>query len=288
MEENNNKKIDDLINQYKGNKNDGNSNKQYNNPQINDDVHKENDPDLIVTHELIDLPSKGLHYNNGLSQIAVEYMTAQDEDILTTPSLIENGEALNILLKRKIKTPNVNIDDLLPGDRNAIILFLRTSSYGSDYEVEVQDPRTGVPFQTTVNLLDLKYKKVNKQPDQNGHFDVYIPMRKKNVKFRLLTSGEDNNLFRLSEEQMKAYGKTYSDYNTLKLKTSIISIDGNSNRSYIDRFVNAMPALDSSTIKKEINKVSPDVDMSYEFTAKDGYKFKASLTIGLDFFFPNI
>ena len=115
-------------------------------------MSKETDPDLITTYEIVKLPSKGLFYKNGLSEINVEYMTSKDEDLLTTSSLIESGVVLDLLLKRKIKTPNVNPEDLLPGDRNAILLFLRITSYGSDYTVQVTDPRTGVPFKTTCLL----------------------------------------------------------------------------------------------------------------------------------------
>lgn len=250
-------------------------------------MSKETDPDLITSYEIVKFPSQGLFYPNKLSEVAVEYMTSRDEDLLTTPSLIENGTVIDVLLRRKIKTPNVNIDDLLMGDRSAIILFLRTSSYGADYSVSVPDPRSGVPFKTTVNLLKLKYKELKEMPDEFGHFKVEIPMRKKVVTFKLLTSGEENILYKKAQAMQEAYGEEFSQYATLKLKAHIVSINEKTERSYIDKFVDAMPALDAFTIRKKILDVSPDVDMGYEFTAKDGYKFFANLSIGVDFFFPN-
>ena len=251
-------------------------------------MQQETDPDLMTSYEIVDLPSKGLLYKNGMKQVEVEYMTSKDEDLITTPSLIENGTVLDVLLKRKIKTKGVKPDDLLPGDKNAILLFLRTSSYGFDYPVEVNDPRTGAPFKTTVDLSKLKFKEIGETPDENGHFSVDIPMRKKRVKFRLLTSGEEKQLTQQAEEIKEAYNKEYSELNTLRLKASIVSIDGKADRDYIDRFVDAMPARDSLTIRKKIQKISPDIDLEYEFTAKDGHKFKANLMIGVDFFFPEI
>jgi hypothetical protein len=251
-------------------------------------MSKETDPDLMTSYELIDLPSKGFYYKNKISKVEVEYMTSKDEDLLTTPSLIESGEVLNKLLSRKIKTKGINVNELLTGDRNAILLFLRTSSYGSNYSVLVTDPRTGKEFKTDVNLTELKYKELKKMPDENGHFNVELPMRKKIVKFRLLNAHEEKNIFEKAQQIKEAYNEEFSQYNTMKLKANIVSIDGNENRSYIDRFVDAMPALDALTIRREIQDVSPDVDMAYEFTASDGYKFKANLTIGLDFFFPSI
>jgi len=254
---------------------------------FNNVMGKEVDPDLIIPYETVSLPSKGMYYDNHLSEINIEYMTSKDEDLLTTPSLIENGTVLDLLLRRKVKTPNVNIQDLLQGDRNALILFLRTSSYGADYSVIVTDPRTGVPFKSVVNLLDLTYKSIGEEPDAEGHFTVNIPMRKKTVKFRILTYNEDDIVSKRAEAMKSAFQESFSSYGTLRLKASIISIDGNTDRGYIDKFVDAMPALDSFTIRKKIGEVSPDVDLRYTFTADDGYKFTSTLTLGIDFFFPN-
>jgi hypothetical protein len=250
-------------------------------------MSKETDPDLMMSYEIVKLPSGGLFYSHGISEVAVEYMTSKDEDLLTTPSLLENGTVLDVLLKRKIKTKGIIVEDLLQGDRNAIILFLRTSSYGNEYSVEVQDPRSGIQFTTKVDLLKLKYKEVTEKPNEYGYFQVEIPMRKKIVTFRLLSGGEENTIFKKAERIKETYNEEFSQYNTLKLKSSIIAINDKTDRSYIDRFVDAMPALDALKIRKKILEVSPDVDMTYEFMAKDGYTFSTNLTIGIDFFFPN-
>jgi hypothetical protein len=247
---------------------------------------KETDPDLMTSYEIVKLPSKGLFYTNQINEVNVEYMTSKDEDLLTTPSLLESGMVLDMLLKRKIKSANVNPEDLLPGDRNAIILFLRSSSYGNEYTVQVTDPRTGVPFKAIVDLLQLRYKEMKEIPDQYGYFTVELPMRKKTVTIRLLTAGEETKLFKKSESIKEAYNEEYSQYNTLKLKAHIVAINEKSDRAYIDKFVDAMPALDAFTIRRKIIDISPDVDMSYEFVTKDGFKFTANLTVGIDFFFP--
>ena len=249
-------------------------------------MSKETDPDLMTSYEIVKLPSRGMFYQNRISEVNVEYMTSKDEDLLTTPSLIESGTVIDLLLKRKIKSGGITPEELLAGDRNAIILFLRTSSYGADYSVQVSDPRTGTPFKTTVDLLKLRYKIIEDSPDQFGHFQVELPMRKKIATIRLLTSGEDNLLFKKAEAYKEASGADYSEYSTMKLKASIVAINEKTDRSYIDKFVDAMPALDAFTIRRKIMDVSPDVDMAYEFQTKDGFKFNASLTVGIDFFFP--
>lgn len=249
---------------------------------------KETDPDLTIGTDFVTLPSKGVFYKNKISQIEVEYMTSKDEDILSSPSLIENGTVLDVLLKRKIKTPGIKPEDLLWGDKNAILIFLRASSYGYEYEVEVPHPRTGNRFKATIDLRELKHKTSNKLPDDMGEFSVELPMRKKMVKFKLLTSKEIDELLRRAEAEQHAYGSEILSLGSLRLKASITEISGNRNKDYIVRFVDAMPALDSLTIKKEIDKVTPDIDMKYEFLTPDGIKFKAPVTMGVDFFFPSL
>lgn len=250
-------------------------------------MNRETDPDLMTSYEIVKLPSKGLFYSHGIGEVSVEYMVSKDEDLLTTPSLIESGTVLDILLRRKIKTKGINPDELLAGDRNAIILFLRSSSYGSEYTVQVTDPRTNIPFKTTVNLLKLKYKEIKELPNQNGYFVVELPMRKKVVVIKLLNSGEENQLYKKAQSLQEAYNQEYNEYSTMKLKASIVSIGGNTDTTYIDKFVDAMPALDAYTIRRKLLDISPDVDMEYIFETKDHYTFNANLTIGLDFFFPN-
>ena len=249
-------------------------------------MSRETDPDLMTSYEIIKLPSKGMFYQHRISEVNVEYMTSKDEDLLTTPSLIESGNVLDVLLRRKIKTPGITPEELLPGDRNAIILFLRTSSYGADYTVQVTDPRSNIPFKSSIDLLKLRYKEPKELPDDFGHFKVDLPMRKKTVTIRLLSAGEESIIFKKAEAMREAYVQEFSEFNTLKLKANVVAINEKTDRSYIDKFIDAMPALDAFTIRRKIIDVSPDVDMDYEFMCKDGYKFHAQLTVGIDFFFP--
>lgn len=246
------------------------------------------DPNLVVEFEMVPFPSKGLYYQNKLSEVIVEKMTAVDEDILATTSLIENGTVLDILIKRKIKTQGINTDELLVGDRNAILLFLRASSYGHEYEVKVIDPRSGIPFNSIVDLTKLKAKEIKYRPDERGEFSFELPVRKKLVKFRILNYREVNHVLKTAEAKQQAYNLDYSEFPSLKLKAEVVEIDGNRNKDYITQFIDVLPARDSAILKQRINEVTPDVDMNYEFSANDGYKFKAKISVGVDFFFPFI
>jgi hypothetical protein len=262
--------------------------KSFDKTQFQNKLSTETDPDLIMTYEVVKLPSEGMFYADGLKEIEIEYLTSRDEDLLTTPSFIEDGTVIDKLLERKIVNKDINPKTLLSGDRSALVLFLRTSSYGNKYKVSVPDPRNNTSFEEEVDLLALKYKENTEKPDAAGEFVVEIPMRKKIVKFRILTSGEDEQILKNSMARQEAYGEEVSEYNTMRLKASMVEISGNRDRSYIERFVDVMPALDAYTIRKRILEVSPDIDMSYEFKAPDGYKFRAPLSMGVDFFFPNL
>ena len=258
----------------------------FNANDVYSNVTKETDPDLMVGYEIIDLPSKGLFFTK-VPQVRVEYLTAKDEDLLTTPSLIENGTVLDELLKRKIKTI-IDIDKMLMGDKNAVLLFLRASSYGSKYEVNVINPFNGRAFKSMIDLTKLKYKEISELPDENGEFTLELPKRKKMIKFRLLTHKESVALLKKAELLKDSYSALFAETNTLRLKTSITEIEGNRDANYIHRFVDAMPALDALTIRKKMQDVSPDVDMSYDFVTPAGEPFRAPIVMGIDFFFPSL
>jgi len=247
---------------------------------------QETDPDLIVDTDIVKLPSDGFFYP--FKEVTVEYLTAKDEDILTTPALLENGTVLDEILKRKIKTKGVDVDNMLTGDKNAILIFLRASSYGSKYEVEVTNPNTSKPFKAEIDLTKIEYKKLETHPDQNGHFTVEIPMRKKIVKFRLLGDKEVRHIVDRAEMLQETYNQIFAETSTMRIKSAIISIDGNDNRDYINRFVDAMPAGDALAIRKKMDEVTPGVDLTYEFVSPEGHLFRAPIAMGLDFFFPSL
>ena len=246
------------------------------------------DSDLQVGFDTVKLPSKGIFYKNKISELVVEYMTSKDEDILTTPALIENNTLIDVLLKAKIKTKGIEVEDMLGGDKNAVLLFLRASSYGKNYDVQVTDPFSGNVFKATIDLTRLKYKEILIQPDENLLFSVELPMRKKWVKFRLITDRELKNIVRQAETKKDATGQVFLELLSMRIKASIVSVDGKEDRTYINKFVDAMPALDSLTLRRKIDEVTPDVNYSYEFVSPAGYTFEAPVSLGVDFFFPKI
>jgi hypothetical protein len=140
-----------------------------------------------VKYDVIPLPSNGECYKNKMTKIPVAYLTAYDENLIVSPNLYKDGTFLDYILKSKIITNEIEADDLLPGDRDAIILWLRASGYGPEFPVTATDNATGEKFDAIVDLTKLKYKKFNLKADRNGYFGFELPFSKDKIKFKFLT-----------------------------------------------------------------------------------------------------
>lgn len=245
----------------------------------------ENEDDIL---QIVGLPSKGKLYPNGISEIQIDYMTASDENLLSTPELIRKGTVMDELLKRKIKSDNIKPSELLNGDKDKIILQLRASSYGQYYDVKVTCPETGNEFEESIDLLTLNEKELTVEPDEMMEFSYTLPMSKKVVKFKLLTSGEFDRVLDAAQKQKEAYKAQVSETITLLLKAQIKEVDGNRDRNFVNKFIDRMRAGDSSAIRKYIKSIEPGIDYEYELTSPyTGNKFKATLNFGIDFFYPS-
>ncbi len=145
------------------------------------------DENPMSSFDVIPLPSKGECYKDKVGTIPVGFLTAYDENIIINPNLYGQNLVIDTLLKRKVLDKSIDVDDLLEGDRDAIILFLRRTGYGNDYPITTKDNETGTEFSTIIDLSKLKYKEFNLKSDSNGWFDFVLPVTKKMVKFRFLT-----------------------------------------------------------------------------------------------------
>ena len=151
--------------------------------------------------DVIPLPSKGECYDTNLSTIAVSYLTANDENMIVSPNLYRDGLILDYLLKAKIKNNDIDPDDLVEGDREAIILWLRATSYGTQYPITVTDNETGIEFNTEVDLTQIKHKPFVLKSDGNGYFDYVLPISKDEIKFRFLTHGDIKQIEDIEKEE---------------------------------------------------------------------------------------
>ena len=171
-------------------------------------IPKMEESNPLASYDIIPLPSKGECYPSKRGRIAVSYLTAIDENIIVSPNLYRDNLVLDILLKEKIRNSDIDPDDLLDGDRDAIILFLRSSAYGNMYAVTTTDPDTKQKFETEIDLSQLKYKEFNLVGDENGYFDFEVPVKKDKIKFKFLSHGDYKKLDLLDQAETPGLRKS--------------------------------------------------------------------------------
>jgi hypothetical protein len=243
--------------------------------------------ELNIPMDYVKLPSKGFFYANGTpTEIPFEYMTTRDEEVLTNEAYFEKGMTFDVLMKRKIKAPEINIDSLLPGDIDAVLLALRTTAYGYEYLAEVIDPSTKKPFKTTIDLSKLKYKEISPEIGDDLLFKVELPIRKDVVKCKVLNYGEEKKISELSKRYIDENPTQPSPFLSNKIKASIVEINGKKpDNSYLSKYVDTMLARDSSTIRKAITDIEPGVDTNITIESPNGKFITVNVSFGLDFFF---
>jgi len=160
--------------------------------------------DTMLQYDVIQLPSNGQCYRSKVDRVPVAYLTAYDENIITSPNLYKDGLVIDYLLKNKIVNSDINVEDLVSGDADAITLFLRATSYGPDFPIVVRDPDTGEQIESTVDLTTLKPKEFKLVGDENGHFEYVTPIKKDRIKFRYLTRKQERQLRQVTE--LESYG----------------------------------------------------------------------------------
>lgn len=247
------------------------------------------DNEFIVPTDDVQLPSEGLFYANGKKSVKIKYLTAEDENILTSPELIKNGKVLDVLLEKAIVDNDLSADEMLTGDRNAVLLALRSTGYGDEYEVKMSCPECSEEYKTSVALSSLKHKGVQIKPDVNGEFEVELPKTKWNVKFRLLNGKDENYLTKKNEQLKKLKTKAqYSSMLTERYVLQLMEVAGNRDKLYISKAVRNMPIADSLFLREFIKEVEPGVDMEHEFECKNcGHVYEDTVPITVKLFWPN-
>jgi len=245
--------------------------------------------------EIIPLPSRGLLYHEGnpLSNgvIEMKYMTAREEDILTSQNLIKQGVVLDKLFESLIVT-SIDYNDLYVGDKNAIMVAARILGYGKDYVVEVEDPfSTGTKQKVTIDLTEIEHKEVDYSLFQSrkNEFDYELPNSKRVVTFRLMTHRLEKEIQSEIKSMNKSFARTGIDKElTTRLKHLIIAVDGDSGRANINNFVdNELFAADSRALRQYIKSISPDLDLTYTFISDvTGEVKELDIPMGVSFFWP--
>jgi len=238
--------------------------------------------------EVIDLPSEGKLYPEGHpckdGKIEIKYMTAREEDILTSQNLIKKGVVIDRLLDSLILTKGVTTDDLILGDKNAVMVAARVLAYGPEYDCEVTNPTNGEIINHTFNLADCPFVKLPKGITENK-FEITLPISKKKITFKLLTGKDESTI----DKELKASKKLGSDVLpelTTRLRHTITSVDGDSSQSVVNNFVLNLLARDSMHLRNEIKRVTPDIQLQQEIEI-GGESVKVDIPMTVGFFWPD-
>jgi hypothetical protein len=234
--------------------------------------------------ETVELPSKGLLYpeESELAKgvVEIKYMTAKEEDILTNQSYIRNGTVLDKLLKSVIVS-KINYDDLLIGDKNAIMIAARILGYGAEYSFEYNGESQSVDL----SLVENKPLKEELFSNKVNEFPFTLPRSKNTITFKLLTHKDEQDINR-ELEGLKKINKDSSPELSTRLKYMITSVEGLRDKKDIREFVDtALLAQDSRALREYIREIQPDVDLTF---FPDESSSRISIPIGVNFFWPDL
>jgi len=244
--------------------------------------------------QIISLPSEGKCYapSNPLSKgtLEIKYMTAKEEDILSSQNLIRKGVVLDKLFESVVVQPDVNADDLVIGDKNAVFLATRVLGYGPDYEVEVTDPFSGEKQKVTIDLSEIQTKDIDFSIlNPENRYELELPLSKKKITFKLLTHKDEKDINAETQamERLSKNKDNSSDVST-RLKYMITSVDGNTDKGNITKFAKNMLAKDTRAFREYVKTISPDLNLKYDFTSEiTGETEALDIPFGISFFYPS-
>jgi len=253
---------------------------------------------FVVPTEFVELPSQGRFYPeghplHGADSIEIRQMTAKEEDILTSRTLLKKGVALDRVVENLIVNKRINPDSLLVGDKNAIVIAMRVSGYGNEYETQVTCPSctTVQEFNFDLNKANIEHGSVGTEPweveyNGNGTFDVVLPNTEVRVTFRLLTGRDEKSLFNGMERDRKT--KKYEQGVTRHLHNIIVAVNDDSSPEAIEFLVTHIPSIDSRFLRLAYRDTAPNVDLTQNFECVGcDYEQDMGVPLTADFFWPD-
>lgn len=249
---------------------------------------------LDIPVDAVPLPSAGQiyppgHALHGKDRVEFRAMTAREEDILMSRAYIKKGTVITELIKSCLMDKGVNVNQMISGDRNALMIAIRVSGYGREYQPVFNCPACEVQNELQIDLAALGIKPLALKPaaEHQNLFHFQLPVTKKNVGFRFLTGEEEEKILQTLEVKKKK-GIQNENLVTTRLLSSIVEIDGVTDRGKISKFIQFMPARDSLALRKYIDEHEPGVDMTVEFMCQScDHVADITLPMGPSFFWPN-
>lgn len=236
-----------------------------------------------IAYDVVELPSKGIYYENRKKSVKVSYLTASDENILSSPNLLETNTVVEELLKRKILDKDINVEDLAEEDRQAVLIFLRNTAFGAQYKITTLDPKTNQTFEFEYDLSTLRIKDFKLVEDANGEYSYRMPKSQVDVTFKFLTKKQEDELAKIGESWN---GIGIAPIKTKELEFLIKSVQGNKDLLNIKNFVENLPIADSQSFRKYINENKPGIDLTANVKTPSGDDIQVQIGFGVEFFRP--
>jgi len=258
---------------------------------------------FVSPTEMVDLPSEGKYYPpahplHNETTIEIREMTAKEEDILTSQSLIQKGVVFDKLLQNIIVDGRISHQHLLIGDKSAILVAARISAYGEEYETQATCPSCYAEQDTSFNLRDATIKgppnlaEVTEEVGSpvrdtgNGTFIVTLPKSQLDAEIKLINGDDERRMS--ASRKMRKKRKQLDNMLTSTLKACIVSVSGTDDKQEIERFIDNMPAQDSRFIRKVMLQVTPNIDLTQEFVCEEcDYEQDMEVPVTTDFFWPD-
>lgn len=252
---------------------------------------------FVAPTEFVELPSGGREYPedhplHNEETIEIKFMTAKDEDILTSQPLLKKGIAIDRFLENIVLNKNIDLDTLLVGDKNAILIAARGSGFGFDYDAMVSCTNCGT---TNMVMFDLRNPQIvgviNEEQNivkriSTGVFSTEMPLSKFTVEFRLMNNSDEKSL---AQELKKSPEDREQNLLTGQFKRIIQSIEGHEDQNIIDQYVENMPTVDSRHFKLCIKAVTPNVEIQETMVCKKCNESKeVDVPFGTSFFWPDL
>ena len=246
-----------------------------------------------VPRDFVMIPSKGRIYPqssplHNVEEIEVRHLTAADEDILTSRALLRSGKAIDTMLSNVLMNKSINVEELISGDKNAILTFLRITGYGPEYPVEIDCPGCGENIKHEFDLSQLTMRFLDVDPISAGEnrFSFVLPSGVE-IHFKLLNSAEDAKITDEQDKLKRATNSPLEKNVTTKYKHQIISVNGNEEQISINNFVDTMNLRDSRAFRTFLEELEPDVNMEQEFKCRMcGHTEEVEIPVTTGFFWP--
>ncbi len=247
--------------------------------------------------EWVDLPSNGKYYPQGhpwhnKKQVEIKFMTAREEDILASRSLLQKGIAIDRMLQSVI-VDKIDMKSLLIGDKNALMVAARVTGYGPNYPVTYSCPNCRASAELEFDLTTFKglepnkewCQKYNVRMNNNGYY-ITLPKTKVTANVRFLNGNDEEKLDKLAQNKKKANLGESRMIDQFRLM--IVDLNGETDRSTISSFCENMPAGDSRILRKSFLEIRPDLDTSFNFVCQECYhESEGDMPITANFFWPD-